>query len=81
MNLAFKGIIFFSTIFGTFYSDVFRVLVLFVAFVCFGRRLTFLTVTNTNSMKGKVVLITGGNVGIGEFKSFLEFVLVNTVYP
>merc|ERR1712004_329153 len=30
-----------------------------------GRHLSFLTVTNTNSMKGKTVLITGASAGLG----------------
>ena len=66
-NQGINSVIFFSLIFGCIYSEVFKHLVLIFAFVVLGRHLSFLTVTNTNSMKGKTVLITGASAGLGEY--------------
>ena len=61
-----KALFFFTLVFSCLYSELIQDIVLFFAFVCLGRRLTMGICTNKNSMVGKTVLITGGNVGIGE---------------
>ena len=66
-NRPIESAIFFALIFGCIYSEVFKHFVLVFAFVVLGRHLSFLTVTNTNSMKGKTVLITGASAGLGEY--------------
>ena len=67
MFLGLKTLFFFTLVFSCLYSELIQDIVLFFAFVCLGRRLTMGICTNKNSMVGKTVLITGGNVGIGEF--------------
>jgi len=64
-NQGWRGVAFFLLVCGCIYSTIFKHLVLLFAFICLGRRISFLEVTNTNSMKGKTVLITGGSFGIG----------------
>ena len=66
MFLGLKTLFFFTLVFSCLYSELIQDIVLFFAFVCLGRRLTMGICTNKNSMVGKTVLITGGNVGIGE---------------
>ena len=62
-----KALFFFTLVFSCLYSELIQDIVLFFAFICLGRRLTMGICTNKNSMVGNTVLITGGNVGIGEF--------------
>jgi len=45
--------------------EILGYIIVVFAFICLGRQLTMGVCRNKNSMKGKVVLITGGNVGIG----------------